>query len=92
LNIAFIDCRFTAATAYSDIAKYLLQCECIFCITRISLNRGVRSVILPANRGVILAGSYRVVRYPWCLGYMVTDIGFLAANLGIRNAVIAIVQ
>jgi protein-S-isoprenylcysteine O-methyltransferase Ste14 len=48
--------------------------------------------LLPANRGVIVAGPYRVVRHPLYLGYLVTDIGFLAANFGVRNVVVVVVQ
>jgi protein-S-isoprenylcysteine O-methyltransferase Ste14 len=48
--------------------------------------------LLPANRGVIVAGPYRVVRHPLYLGYLVTDIGFLAANFGLRNIVVVVVQ
>ncbi|ANB75362.1 isoprenylcysteine carboxyl methyltransferase [Paraburkholderia phytofirmans OLGA172] len=48
--------------------------------------------LLPANRGVIVAGPYRVVRHPLYLGYLVTDIGFLVANFGVRNVVVLVVQ
>jgi protein-S-isoprenylcysteine O-methyltransferase Ste14 len=48
--------------------------------------------LLPANRGVIVAGPYRVVRHPMYLGYLVTDIGFLVANFGVRNVVVVVAQ
>ena len=37
-------------------------------------------------------GPYRVVRHPMYLGYLVTDIGFLVANFGVRNVVIVVAQ
>ncbi|SOE94194.1 Protein-S-isoprenylcysteine O-methyltransferase Ste14 [Burkholderia sp. D7] len=48
--------------------------------------------LLPANRGVVVFGPYRVVRHPMYLGYFVTDIGFLLANFGPRNILIVLVQ
>ncbi|CAN7631917.1 isoprenylcysteine carboxylmethyltransferase family protein [Trinickia sp. LjRoot230] len=48
--------------------------------------------LLPANRGVVISGPYRIVRHPMYLGYLVTDIGFLVANFGVRNVVVVLVQ
>ncbi|MGF6547374.1 methyltransferase family protein [Paraburkholderia youngii] len=48
--------------------------------------------LLPANRGVVVAGPYRVVRHPLYLGYLVTDIGFLAANFGMHNLIVIVAQ
>lgn len=48
--------------------------------------------LLPANRGVVVFGPYRVVRHPMYLGYFVTDIGFLLANFGARNVLIVLLQ
>jgi len=48
--------------------------------------------LLPANRGVIINGPYRLVRHPMYLGYLITDIGFLAANFGVRNLLVVIAQ
>lgn len=48
--------------------------------------------LLPANRGVVIFGPYRVVRHPMYLGYFVTDIGFLLANFGPRNVLIVLMQ
>ena len=36
--------------------------------------------LLPANRGVVFSGLYRVVRHPIYLGYVLTHGAFLAAN------------
>ncbi|MGF6964921.1 protein-S-isoprenylcysteine O-methyltransferase Ste14 [Paraburkholderia sp. WC7.3g] len=44
--------------------------------------------LLPANRGVIVFGPYRVVRHPMYLGYIVTDAGFLLANFGGWNVLV----
>lgn len=45
--------------------------------------------VVAANRGVKMEGPYRVVRHPMYLGYMVTQIGLLAAGpTGINAAII----
>lgn len=36
--------------------------------------------LAPANRGVVSAGLYRLVRHPIYLGYLITHIGFVIAN------------
>jgi protein-S-isoprenylcysteine O-methyltransferase Ste14 len=43
--------------------------------------------LAPANRGIRIGGPYRLVRHPMYLGYFVTQLGFLLANLTIGNAV-----
>ncbi|VVE02470.1 methyltransferase family protein [Pandoraea terrigena] len=44
--------------------------------------------ILPANRGIVTRGAYRLVRHPIYLGYFITDIGFLSTNFGWRNLLV----
>ncbi|RXZ36342.1 isoprenylcysteine carboxylmethyltransferase family protein [Oxalobacteraceae bacterium CAVE-383] len=48
--------------------------------------------LLPANRGVVVFGPYRFIRHPMYVGYCVTDIGFLLANLGLRNLFLVLLQ
>jgi len=36
--------------------------------------------LMPANRGVVSSGIYRIVRHPIYLGYLVTHVAFLAAT------------
>lgn len=44
--------------------------------------------LLPAQRGLVLAGPYRWVRHPMYLGYLVSHVGFLLANASWRNAAV----
>ena len=47
--------------------------------------------ILPARRGLVTTGPYRIVRHPIYLGYLIGHIGFLLANFAWGNvAVIAL--
>ena len=40
---------------------------------------------MPANRGVVSSGVYRLVRHPIYMGYLVTHVAFLAANPSLWN-------
>ena len=47
--------------------------------------------LLPANRGVMERGLYRVVRHPIYLGYLLTHIPFLAAHPSGWNATVLLI-
>jgi protein-S-isoprenylcysteine O-methyltransferase Ste14 len=51
---------------------------------KISLGRSFG--LMPANRGIVSTGLYRLVRHPIYMGYLITHVGFLAANPTIWNA------
>jgi protein-S-isoprenylcysteine O-methyltransferase Ste14 len=36
--------------------------------------------LMPANRGVVSSGAYRIVRHPIYLGYLITHVAFLVAT------------
>jgi len=47
--------------------------------------------ILPARRGLVTSGPYRVVRHPIYFGYLIGHAGFLLTNFAWRNlAVLAV--
>lgn len=43
---------------------------------------------LPANRGIVDTGVYRLVRHPIYFGYLVTHAGFLLANFNMQNTAV----
>jgi protein-S-isoprenylcysteine O-methyltransferase Ste14 len=43
--------------------------------------------LMPANRGVVSTGIYRVVRHPIYMGYLVTHVAYLAAMPSVWNVV-----
>jgi protein-S-isoprenylcysteine O-methyltransferase Ste14 len=45
---------------------------------KVSLGRSFG--LIPANRGVVSSGLYRMVRHPIYLGYLITHVAFVAAN------------
>jgi protein-S-isoprenylcysteine O-methyltransferase Ste14 len=50
----------------------------IVVLGKLSLGRSFG--LVPANRGIVCTGLYRLVRHPIYLGYLLTHIGFVAAN------------
>jgi len=44
--------------------------------------------VLPAQRGVVTRGPYRVVRHPIYFGYLINHAGFLLVNFSWRNAAV----
>jgi protein-S-isoprenylcysteine O-methyltransferase Ste14 len=47
--------------------------------------------LMPANRGVVCAGIYRLVRHPIYMGYLVTHVAFLAATPSAWNVGVIVV-
>ena len=53
---------------------------------KISLGRSFG--LIPANRGIVSTGVYRLVRHPIYLGYLITHFAFVAANPTIWNVAV----
>jgi protein-S-isoprenylcysteine O-methyltransferase Ste14 len=52
-------------------------------VSRIYLGRSFG--LLPANRGIVSRGPFRMVRHPVYLGWLILTIGFLTINPSWRN-------
>lgn len=46
--------------------------------------------LMPANRGIVSTGLYRLVRHPIYTGYLVTHVAFVAANPSVWNVVLLV--
>lgn len=46
--------------------------------------------LIPANRGIVCTGFYRLVRHPIYLGYMITHVAFLAAHPSLWNMAVLV--
>lgn len=44
--------------------------------------------LVPANRGLVVGGPYRIVRHPMYLGYFLNHMGFLTGSYSTRNLVV----
>ena len=78
-----------AGVASEIYSVALSACGLIIVITgKLSLGRSFG--LLPANRGVVCSGIYRVVRHPIYLGYVMTHLAFLAANTTVGNALVVL--
>lgn len=44
--------------------------------------------VLPAVRGLVTRGPYRVVRHPIYMGYLVGHVGFLLSNFSLQNLLV----
>ena len=58
---------------------------CVVIAGKITLGRSF--ALLPANRGVVSNGLYRIVRHPIYMGYLVTHVAFLVASPSLWNIV-----
>jgi protein-S-isoprenylcysteine O-methyltransferase Ste14 len=47
--------------------------------------------LMPANRGVVSTGLYRLVRHPIYMGYLVCHLGVLAANVSTWNVLTLVI-
>ena len=46
--------------------------------------------LIPANRGIVSSGLYRIVRHPIYVGYLVTHVAFLVANPTLWNTFVLV--
>lgn len=69
-----------SAAILSEAVAALMVAFGLIIVVGGKLSLGYSFGLLPANRGVIVRGLYRVVRHPIYLGYLLTHIPFLLAH------------
>jgi protein-S-isoprenylcysteine O-methyltransferase Ste14 len=70
----------TAAGLAPEAVTVLLSGAGLSVVIAGKLSLGRSFGLMPANRGVVSSGLYRVVRHPIYLGYLITHVAFLLAT------------
>jgi protein-S-isoprenylcysteine O-methyltransferase Ste14 len=70
----------TVAALAPELATVLLSAIGLSVVIAGKLSLGRSFGLMPANRGVVSGGLYRLVRHPIYMGYLITHAGFVAAN------------
>jgi protein-S-isoprenylcysteine O-methyltransferase Ste14 len=63
-----------------EVATVLLSAAGLLVVITGKVSLGRSFGLMPANRGVVSSGLYRLVRHPIYMGYLITHAGFVAAN------------
>ena len=74
----------------SDLATATVSGAGLLAIIAAKLTLGRSFGLMPANRGIVSRGIYRVVRHPIYAGYLVTHAAFLAAHPTFWNAMLLV--
>lgn len=78
----------TAAALLPDPATFVFSAFGLLIVLLGKMSLGRSFGLMPANRGVVCGGIYRLVRHPIYAGYIVTHIGFLLAHVTAWNLTI----
>jgi protein-S-isoprenylcysteine O-methyltransferase Ste14 len=70
----------SVAALLPEPVTVLLSATGLMVVITGKLSLGRSFGLMPANRGVVSSGLYRIVRHPIYMGYIITHIGFVAAN------------
>jgi len=76
----------SVAALAPEVATVLLSAAGLLVVIGGKLSLGRSFGLMPANRGVVSTGLYQLVRHPIYMGYLITHVGFVAANPTIWNA------
>jgi protein-S-isoprenylcysteine O-methyltransferase Ste14 len=77
-----------AAALMPELATVLLSAAGLSVVIGGKLSLGRSFGLMPANRGIVSTGLYRLVRHPIYMGYLITHVGFLLANATFWNVLI----
>jgi len=71
-----------------DVVTVVLSALGLLIVIGGKLSLGRSFGLMPANRGIVSTGLYRLVRHPIYLGYLITHFAFVAANPTVWNIVL----
>lgn len=74
----------------ADLATATVSGAGLLLIIAAKLTLGRSFGLMPANRGIVIRGIYRVIRHPIYAGYLVTHAAFLVAHPTLWNATLLV--
>jgi len=77
-----------SAALAPDLLTAIVSALAILLIVSGKLTLGRSFGLVPANRGVVVAGPYTAVRHPIYAGYLVAHVSFLVAHPSVWNVVV----
>ena len=89
LGPALVQPALVAALA-PELVTVLLSAAGLVVVIGGKLSLGRSFGLMPANRGVVSSGLYRLVRHPIYMGYLITHTGFLLANPTMWNILMVV--
>ena len=73
-----------------EIATVAVSAAGLLLVITGKLSLGRSFGLMPANRGIVSTGLYRLVRHPIYLGYLITHYAFVAANASMWNMILLV--
>ena len=73
-----------------EIATVAVSAAGLLLVITGKLSLGRSFGLMPANRGIVSTGLYRLVRHPIYLGYLITHYAFVAANASMWNVILLV--
>ena len=80
----------SVAALAPEVVTVLLSAAGLLVVIAGKLSLGRSFGLMPANRGVVSSGLYRLVRHPIYMGYLITHAGFVAANPTLWNVALLV--
>jgi protein-S-isoprenylcysteine O-methyltransferase Ste14 len=80
----------SVAALAPEVMTVLLSAAGLTIVIGGKLSLGRSFGLMPANRGIVSTGLYKLVRHPIYLGYLITHTGFVAANPTLWNVLMVV--
>jgi protein-S-isoprenylcysteine O-methyltransferase Ste14 len=90
VGVPFI--RPTGAGLAPDLATAAVSAVGLAIVIAGKLTLGRSFGLMPANRGIVCRGIYKVLRHPIYAGYVVTHLAFLIAHPGVWNLTLLVIS